>query len=173
MTEDFPPAELKPWLAIEKRLLAQKYVCLGLFEGEALRGYAYFARMNDKTGQAHYLFDYFAVLKPYRNLGWGSFFLRQMQENLPNAGRILIEVENPDCASDDAKRLIQEKRLRFYIKNGVTDTGVTAQVYGVEYRILAYSSGLSPRPEEVRSLYSAFYHSFFPPFLYKRKVLIR
>lgn len=170
---DFPPAEVKPWRAIEKRLHKDAYICLGFGEQDALRGYAFFASMQDQQGARQYLLDYFAVLSPFRGEGWGSFFLRQMASCLPRVHCVLAEVENPDYAKRQADRALQQRRLQFYLRSGAAETGVESRIYGVEYRLLELSRVRALTPNEVRALYSAFYHSFFSPLRYQRKVVIR
>lgn len=172
LTRDFQRSERKPWSRIEDALGRGRYLCLGLFCQDALAGYAFFASLPDETEGRNYLLDYFAVLPALRGRGLGSDFLRRMLPLIPDARCILCEAENPDYAEDAAEKARQESRLRFYRRSGVADTGVTARVYGVEYRILLFP-GAEKSSAEIRGLYEAFYHSFFPPAVYRQQVLIR
>lgn len=170
---DFPPDETKPWSRIRSLLRQSRYLCLGLFSNEALRGYAFFASIPSDDGLTDYLLDYFAVLSPCRDQGLGGQFLALLGRHLDKAGLIIGEAENPDDDRYPEKKETRLRRLRFYLRNGVQDAGITAQVWGVEYRLLIFGGQRAPDPDTIRALYSAFYHSFFPPKVYASKVLIR
>lgn len=172
LTRDFLPSERKPWSRIEAALARGDYRCLGMMQEEALLAYAFFASLPGEKGSRDYLLDYFAILPAHRGRGLGSDFLHRMRDCLPDARHILCEAENPDYTEDSAEKALRERRLRFYRRGSVMDTGVAARIYGVEYRILAFP-GAGESICDIRALYSAFYHSFFPPRLYSRQVLIR
>ena len=170
---DFPPDEIKPWSVIERLHRRERYRCLGLFAADGLRGYAFFASLPGAAGGKNYLLDYFAILPAFRNGGLGSLFLQKLPEELTDALLVIGEVENPDYAENEAQREVREKRLRFYRRCGVSDTGVTSRVWGVEYRLLDFGGKAPAAPDAVRALYAGFYHVFFPPRVYESKVLIR
>ena len=48
MQEAFPQSELRPYKNIEMLCARGNYICYGLYEGEALRAYAYFSKTNDR-----------------------------------------------------------------------------------------------------------------------------
>ena len=173
LLKDFPPDEIKPWRQIQALLKKNQYLCVGLFAREALRGYAFFASIPSDGGLTDYLLDYFAVLSSYRDRGLGGAFLSLLGQYIPQAGLIIIEAENPDDDRFPQEKETRLRRLRFYLRNGVLDTGVTAQVWGVEFRLLIFGGQRKPEPDAIRALYSAFYHSFFPPEVYDSKALIR
>ena len=171
VTRDFPPDERKPWPTIERLMRADRYVCQGLYEDADLRGYGFFAALPAEDGGWDYLLDYFAVLPGERNRGLGAAFLSPMLACLPNASSVIGEAENPDHAENEADRSLRERRMRFYLRCGVRDTGVTACVWGVEYRLLLFA-GHALSPDAIRRLYEAFYRSFFPPAIYAQQVRI-
>ncbi len=173
LLKDFPPDEVKPWRRIQALLKKNRYLCIGLFAQEALRGYAFFASIPSDGGLTDYLLDYFAVLSSYRAQGLGGAFLALLGQYIPQAGLIIGEAEDPDDKRFPEEKETRLRRLRFYQRNGVLDTGITAQVLGVEFRLLFFGGQRKPDPEAVRALYSAFYRSFFPPKVYASKVLIR
>ncbi len=150
---------------------ADRYVCLGFYEAAGLRGYGFFATLPAENGGLHYLLDYFAILPAYRGQGLGAAFLPAMLARLPDAASVIGEAENPACAANEADRALRERRIRFYLRCGVRDTGVTACVWGVEYRLLFFG-GRALSQDAVRRVYGAFYRSFFPPALYAQKVRI-
>ena len=168
----FPPAEVKPFFAIRNRLQRGAYLCLGAWMAGEMAGYAFFASQPGEAGKTDYLLDYFAVLPPLRGRGLGSQMIGQMRQQLPNAGCVICEADDPDGARDAQEKAVREKRLRFYSRNGILETGVCAQVYGVDYRILDFHPDAGHTAHQIRRLYAAFYHSFFPDWLYEKKVFI-
>ncbi|MBR4539072.1 MAG: GNAT family N-acetyltransferase [Clostridia bacterium] len=172
MREDFPPAEIKPLSAIERALTRGEYVCYGAMDGEDILSYAFFIRLRE--GEKEYaLFDYFAVKKEARCMGVGSAFLQTMiAGSLKNMAAVLLEVDDPDCAWDEEERNIRNRRLRFYLRNGLRDTSVTAVVYGVQFRILALPVGTCPSLDDTRHMYADLYRAVMPPKIFASKVLI-
>ena len=71
MPEAFPPSELRPYSSIKALYEGGNYMGYGLFEGEKLAAYAYFAKAD---GRPFALLDYFAVLPALRGNGLGSRF---------------------------------------------------------------------------------------------------
>lgn len=172
MREDFPPAEIKPLSAIERAINRGKYVCFGAMAGEDILAYAFFIRLREgEKGFA--LFDYFAVKKEARCTGIGSAFLQALiRESLQEMDAVLLEVDDPACAWDAAEQDIRNRRMRFYLRNGLVDTSVTAVVYGVQFRILALPVGPCPTPDDTRRMYAALYRAVMPPKIFASKVLI-
>ena len=134
MQRDFPAAERKPWKRIEEMLDSGVYFGYGMFEEEKLMAYAFFV----EAAGTQVLLDYYAVSEQVRGTGAGSRCMRLLKEELQQKGCsvILIEVENPDCAETEAERRKQERRIRFYEKNGVLLTGLRSCLFGVEYKIM-------------------------------------
>lgn len=168
LREDFPPAEIKPLSAIERAMRRGEYVCYGAMAGEEILSYAFFIRLNGIA-----LFDYFAVKKEARGTGVGSAFLRALMDgNLSGMDAVLLEVDDPACAEDEAERHVRDRRLTFYLRNGLKDTAVTAVVYGVQFRILALPVGPRPSPDDTRRMYADLYRAVMPPKIFSSKVII-
>ena len=168
MREDFPPAEIKPLSAIERAMRRGEYVCCGAMAGEDILSYAFFIKL-----QGIALFDYFAVKKEARGTGIGGAFLQTLTAGrLRGMDAVLLEVDDPSCAEDAEERNIRDRRLRFYLRNGLVDTSVTAVVYGVQFRILALPVGPCPPPDETRRIYAELYRAVMPPKIFASKVLI-
>ena len=168
MTQDFPPDELKPFAMIEAASARGEYECLGFRDGTSFCGYAYLLRHGQD-----YLLDYFAVRADLRGCGYGSQILQNLKAQYADAAAFLIESENPDYASDAAELAVQQQRLRFYLHAGCADTGITARVFGVEYRILELPLGRSHTPDEIRAVYMQIYQSFLSAPRYNRNILLR
>ena len=168
MREDFPPDEIKPLSAIERALARGEYVCFGAMDGEDILAYAFFIKLKEIA-----LFDYLAVKKETRDTGIGSAFLQALNAGfLRGMDAVLLEVDDPACAGDAAERTVRDRRLAFYLRNGLADTSVTAVVYGVQFRILALPVGPCPSPDDTRRMYADLYRAVMPPKIFASKVLI-
>ncbi len=153
LTGDFPPDEQRPLHLIEKAVEEGKYTCYGGFIGERIAAYAFLG----KTGK-NGLVDYLAVEKSLRNRGWGSRFLQALIDGpFREMDSVLLEVDDPDCAPDLPEREKRLRRLKFYLDNGLTDTGVRTTVYHVEYRILALPAGRVSAGRDALDTYLAIY----------------
>ena len=168
MKQDFPPDELKPFTMIEAASARGEYECLGFYAADALCGYAYLLRRG-----RNYLLDYFAVRSDLRGSGYGSAILHMLHDAYADAAVLLIESENPDYAADSAELAVQQRRLRFYLHAGCADTGVTARVFGVEYRILELPLSGTHTPDAIRRVYMQLYQSFLSTPRYNRNILVR
>ena len=175
MRRDFPPEELKPFRKIQEMYESGHYVgygaCTEEYEKQIL-AYALFSRLRIRE-QRHYLFDYFAVKDGLRGSGIGTELLAQLPLYMKDAASVIGEVENPDYAENTATEKLRERRLCFYRRNHVLETGITARVMGMEYRIVEAGGERQHTQSEVRELLEAFYHLFFPDSLYQQEVLIR
>ncbi len=167
---DFPPDELKPLSIIERALRRGEYVCYGAMDGQEALAYGFFVKL-EADGKRFALFDYFAVRQDLRDRGVGSRFLLALVDGpLRGMDCVLLEIDAPERAGTPEERRIRDRRLRFYLNNGLRDTTVSAVVYGVEYRILSLPVGGFPSPEETRRLYAALYRAILPERAYKTMV---
>ena len=133
MVYEFPEEELKPFSSIDRLLQRDMYLCYGLYDGDQLQGYAFLVR---EEGNAHLLLDYYVVLSEYRDRGMGTRFMTMLREACQGYSSILVEVENPDFAQNDEELAAQKRRVSFYERNGYVDTGIRANLFDAEYRIL-------------------------------------
>ena len=170
LKRDFLPEELKPLAAIERSYRRGEYLCLGAFGGEDMAGYAFFV-FSGRTC----LLDYFAVLPDRRGCGIGSSFIRHLGTTgiRERCDILVIEIENPRFAEDEEDRNTRTKRLDFYLRCGMINSGVEALVFGVEYLILEYPLERVHTREEVASSYDELYHSRLPGLLYRRNIKVR
>ena len=167
MKKDFAPDELKPLSAIIRAWEKGNYDCFVLTEGKELLGYAFFARKDSR-----YLFDFLAVSEEHRGEGFGTVFLKQLSECLPEADCIVGEVEDPEMAKDENDRLLRERRLQFYLRNGYRLTGVRARTFGVDYRILEAQTGRERTSEEISAIYTELYRTVMPDSFFRKHVMI-
>lgn len=169
MVTDFPDNERKPQKMIEDSIesgFMEGYaLCqeedVSVTDGSGIRGellaYALFVKLGDVL-----LFDYLAVLPDYRESGLGSIFLEELRKYLTGYECVIGEVENPDYCTDPEEKKVMERRIRFYLKNGVRDTGASGQVYTVEYRFFELIGRKKHSPEEAMERIARFYHTYWP-----------
>ena len=172
MKRDFPANELRPFQSIQALYAQSRYRGLGLFGGrDELLGYGFFALLRREDG-VHYLFDYLAIVPERRDSGIGTEFLLRLPREIPDAASILGEVENPDLESDPAERAIKLRRLQFYLRSGIQETGVLSRLFGVDYRVMEFPVCRQHSPEEIQALYRDFYRSFLPKPVFDRMVRV-
>lgn len=167
LKNDFPRNERRPLWNIMSMRRRRQYECYGVFCGGGLVCYAFFVTLV-LDGKRCCLLDYFAVLSEHRGNRIGSWFLAQLEQCMQTADLVLAEVEDPDREDDPERKAVQERRLSFYLKNGLQDTAVRVETFGVPYRILeaplahkaagaGEETAAVAAPEGIRSAYGAFY----------------
>ena len=106
MKKDFARNELRPLDNLRRSWERDAYDCYGLFHGEEILGYAFFARLGGS-----YLFDYLAIAGEHRDEGLGSAFLRGLAGGFADADCVVGEVEDPDKAKDAAERALRGRSI--------------------------------------------------------------
>jgi len=165
MVKDFPESERKPFKMIEKGMNEGTYLFFGYREEGQYICYAILVKTDDD-----YLFDYLATIEGKRNGGIGAEFLKKVSEYVGKCDSIIGEVEDPDYAKTEEERSLQERRYRFYLRNGVIDTGLRIKLFGVDFRVLEVDLGYAHTKEEAKALYKKHYKALLPWYLYIRKV---
>lgn len=151
MVHTFPPAELKPFAAMEGLLDRGCYRPLGLFEDGTL--VSYLLLWTDSSGQ-YALGDYLGTVANRRNGGLGAKFLQMVFSNL-QFKCILGEAEAPDSGDPEADAL-RRRRLAFYERNGLRYLNYDCALFGVHYRCLVYGDiGDREAMEAHRNIYAA------------------
>ena len=169
ITRDFAPDEVKPLSRIEEALAAGHYACRGAFGGDGLLAYAFFVVDGSRA-----LLDYLAVREDLRGKGIGGAFLRAMADWMTRRfDSVLLESEDPDYARSDHARRVMERRIGFYLRNGLAETGVTSSVWRVRYRVLSFPVGKKLSAGETREVYRALYRALLPEELYETMVRVR
>ena len=171
LVHDFPADERKPLKMILDAMAQGKYRCIGIFEGEALRGYAFFVTL-EQNGQPEILLDYYAIVQAYRGGGIGSAFLRQIPSLFPEAGAVLIEAETPEAADTEAEKMIRERRIRFYERCGCKNSGIRAAVFGVDFNLIQMPVGGLYSAHEICQIYASIYQKLLPESVYHSKIAI-
>ena len=170
MVKDFPDSERKPFSVIEKGMKNGSYLVFGYKESCDVEYIAYAILIKTDND---YLFDYLAVIDRKRNSGIGAEFLKKVSVYVGKCDSIIGEVEDPDYAKTEEERNLQERRYRFYLRNGVIDTGLKVKLFGVDYRVLEVDLGYAHSKEETAVLYKKHYKTHLPLLLYIRKVKVK
>ena len=86
------------------------------------------------------LLDYFAITPKRRGQGIGTAVLELLRERYPDK-RLLLEVEDPECPCNNREE--RERRLRFYLRNGMSVMPYRINLFGVEMRVLTRGGEVS------------------------------
>ena len=165
---DFPGNELKSLARIEKSCRDGRYLCYGAREDDDILAYAFFV-----LTEGLYLLDYFAVKQDLRGSGIGSGFLKALNDScLRGAACVLVEVDDPSLAGSDREKAVRERRLAFYLGNGLLDTGARARTFGADFLILEFPKGEPHSRAEAERIYAQIYRSFLPGRICEKMVLI-
>lgn len=164
MKSSFPAAELKPLSAIERMWQEGKYKPWCLFDGDEVIGLG-FLWLGDCPGWA--LLDYLCVSPARRNDGLGSAILKLLHEMEPDTV-IFGEAEAPIHAPDPA---MAERRLGFYLRNGLRIAGYDTDVFGVHYKTL-YLADHEVDEAELMEAHRSVYRGSFSLEKYARYVSI-
>ena len=89
-----------------------------------------------------------------------------------SASCILLEVDDPAAADNDKEKAVRDRRIRFYLKNGLRNTGAKTNTFGVDFLILELPAGSPHSAEEAGQIYSLIYRSILPKRIYSHMVHI-
>lgn len=131
----FPPEEKKPRELMEKLQAEGKMELLAITEQGEFLGLA----MNMLSGKGA-LLDYFAISEKKRSGGYGSRAVRMLQERFQGKTYI-FEIEMQDPKAENAED--RKRRKAFYLRNGLKETQVLANVYHTDFELLTPDGMLS------------------------------
>lgn len=147
----FPKEERKPFSIIERKAAMGSMEILGIKENGKRVGLAITA-----LGESMVLLDYFAIKQENRGQGVGSEALRLLQD-LYSDCQLWLEIEEPDeTALNNQERI---RRKKFYLRNGMKETGIRIRLFGVSMEILSTDSSMTYAQCEklYRELYGPMY----------------
>lgn len=136
--EAFPQEERKPPDLLERLGEEGKQELLAIAEGDTFVGLAF--NMVEAPGSVPpgeketAILDYFAIAPELRGGGYGTRALKLLLERF--VGKTYIfEVEMRDEKAANAKE--RERRMAFYLRNGLKEAGLRVRAYGTDFEILA------------------------------------
>lgn len=133
--EAFPAEEKKP-LGLMEELAAQgKMELLAIVEDGEFIGLA-MNMLSDKAA----LLDYFAIAADRRSGGFGGRAVRMLQERF-DGRKYIFEIEKQDPEADNASD--RKRRKEFYLRNGLKETGIFANVYHTDFELLTPDGSLT------------------------------
>lgn len=139
MKRDFPMNERLPRFMLVKGVTSGVLDALYLLDNGVVCGYALCIFPEDPRF-VH--IQYLAVLPEFRSKGYGSDFLQLLIERYPDRD-LILEVENPAAAKDDAEYETRNKRIAFYKRSGFrVQKGVRLRLFGVEMLLMARTDQL-------------------------------
>ena len=166
MKFDFPPDELKPLKRLQTMLESGNYAPYALLrEGEVV-AYAFYWT----AGDSYAMLDYFAVVRSHRNQGVGGELLQEMLARFCVDGRgVFGEVEMP-ISGDPEVDALRNRRLNFYLRNGMRWAGFYTKVFGVPYVMICCGPDIAP--EELMEVDRRIYRSALSPAMYEKNIFI-
>ncbi len=147
----FPKVERKPFEMILQKHEEGMADILGLKDGAVLCGMAATMRFEDKV-----LLDYLAVDRDMRGRGYGTIALKRLQEMFRDK-QIILEIET--VKEETPQIEMRRARKHFYLKNGLKEAGIYADVYSAKYEILSFSGEVDY--EAYSAIYKGVYGDFF------------
>ncbi len=144
----FPEDEKKPFDYMMSLVREGKMEILAIEEDGTFAGLC----ITVAGGNDTFILDYFAVSKERRSAGIGGRALKLLLDNYRDK-KLIFEIEKPDPAADNA--VDRDRRKSFYLRNGVKETGVFANVYNTDFELLTNDGNLNYE-EYVDALRSCF-----------------
>lgn len=168
LVEDFPEAEVKPLEVIKDAFASGRYTAYILEDDRKVNAYASFISSDKDV----VLLDYFAVTQGAgRSSGFGSYFIRELVREVKTGGFIL-ECEIPAKAASESEKIIREKRIAFYEKNGAIVTGTCVQVFGVDFQLLYMPVAKKLEQIDIAKEFQELYRNILPEELYNASIIV-
>ena len=83
-----------------------------------------------------------------------------------------MEVDDPAFAGNEKEKTICERRLAFYLGNGLLDTGARARTFGADFLILEFPKGEPHSRAEAGAFYLRIYQSILSEQVFEQMVMI-
>lgn len=134
MEEDFPSAERPSLNAMHIHMQKGLQEILMMTDGTRDAAYAVCAEANGIV-----LVTLLAVFKEGRGSGHGTRLLELLRKHYAQKRAILLEVEDPADAEDNADEVTRTKRISFYKRNGYRFLeGIDHHSFGVHLLLMAF-----------------------------------
>lgn len=137
MERDFPRNERPGRLQLKGLLDRGACHALGLYRDGAFAGYALYARQGPDI-----LITFLAIEPEMRGAGCGSALLNLLSERFQDAACLILEVEHPNFAQDEAERQTRLRRIAFYERAGFRlMRDIRYSAFGVQMLLMARAMG--------------------------------
>ena len=142
---DFIPGEYPPRAVLRGQLKHGKVQGLLLEDDDgAGRKPVAYAITAKQPGGAYLLVSLLAVFDGQRGKGYGSAFLQALREYYAGCDGLIVEVERPDKAPDEAEREIRIRRMRFYERAGFFPVpNIEYSIWGIPMHLMGLPLGVS------------------------------
>lgn len=130
----FPDAERKSFSLIERKAAMGSMEILLIKEDNKRVGFAMTANAADVI-----LLDYFAIADAYQGQGIGTEAFLWLRE-LYSDKQFFLEIEETDEKQPDYQDRLRRKE--FYLRNGMLETGIHVELFGVGLELLATNKEL-------------------------------
>lgn len=164
MKRDFPANERPPKAALVRQLRPGRLKAFQL-DTDRCEGAAY-ALLAGKEG---ILITHLAVEPALRNKGYGTLLMNELKDTFKaQSDFLIVEVELPEKARDEAERKLREKRIAFYERIGfIGYEKLSYSIFGVPMRVMAWSVNGKPLPSvtEIEDMVKSAYRLFLPALL--------
>lgn len=165
LVEDFPFIERKPFYFLAKMYEEGRYISYVLEERGQVRGYASFVWKDEDV----LLLDYFATVSGRRGSGIGSKMIKLLARELEDK-LIIFECESPERAKTEEEKIIRQKRIAFYKKNGAYSSNIEISVFGVVYKVMYISKKI--KRKNIKYEIKNIYENMLPKFVFKKAAKI-
>jgi len=126
----FPICERKPFSIIRKMSRKGKTDIWYCKNGNSFVGL-----VTTINSESIILVDYLAVTPKFRKCGFGSEILKLLRDKYSGKG-IFLEIESTNAECENLEE--RQKRKQFYLRNGMKELGVEANLFGVRMELLGY-----------------------------------
>ncbi len=161
----FPWYERKPWALLERVSAAGNAELLAVSRGRGQKAVNFCGLAICLFWQDIVLLDYLAVEPKMRSLGLGGQIMPLLLQRYPDK-RLLLESERPGAPYTNLADC--QRRLRFYQKCGLQNTGVAVRLYISDYLLLWSPGAEASRQPPVFADYQAIYNGLFGPMTVNR-----
>lgn len=131
----FPEEEKKPRELMERLAGEGKMELLAVTEEERFVGLA-FNMLDEELA----LLDYFAIAPDLRSGGFGGRAIRCLLEKFAGK-KYIFEIEKQDPRAENAEE--RKRRKKFYLRNGLKETGLFVNVYATDFELLTLDGSLT------------------------------
>lgn len=156
----FPWYERKPWTLLEQTCARGQAELLAVSQGRQQKAANFCGLAICMFWQDIVLLDYLAVEPKMRSLGLGGQIMPLLQQRYPDK-RLLLESERPGAPRTNLADC--QRRLHFYQKCGLQDTGVTVRLYITDYLLLWSPGAAASEQPPVFADYRDLYNGLFGP----------